>query len=104
MGKSTGIKHGLYNHPLYRIWGSMKYRCKTTRGETAEKWHDRGIRVCDEWNKFPPFYEWAINNGYQKGLTLDRINNDGNYESSNCRFTTWSIQNSNKRKYQSMPR
>jgi hypothetical protein len=103
MGKSTGIKHGLYYHPLYRVWSGMKYRCNTIR-VSGENWHGRGIKVCDEWQTFIPFYEWAINNGYQKGLTIDRINNDGNYEPSNCRFATYSEQNKNKRKYQSMPR
>ena len=97
------FKHGLMEHPLYSIWGAMKYRCKTNR-VAGECWHGRGIVICAEWQKFIPFYTWAINNGYQKGLTIDRINNDGNYEPLNCRFATYSEQNSNKRKYQSMPR
>jgi hypothetical protein len=79
----------------------MKVRCKTNKS-TGINWHGRGISVCQEWQDFLPFYEWSLNNGYKKGLTLDRINNDGNYEPNNCRFTTWSIQNSNKRKYRSM--
>lgn len=103
MGKSTGIKHGLGDHPLYDVWNGMKYRCKT-KSSAGENWARRGIKVCEEWQSFMPFYLWAINNGYQKGLTLDRMDNDGNYEPNNCRFTTWSIQNSNKRKYRSMPR
>jgi len=97
------FKHGLMDHPLYGVWCGMKYRCKTNRA-IGEYWHNRGIRVCDEWQTFLPFYNWAIENGYQKGLTLDRINNNGNYEPSNCRFTTYSVQNNNKGKYQSMPR
>ena len=74
----------------------MKNRCKTDHSQN-EYWRGRGITVCEEWQKFIPFYEWAIKNGYEKGLTLDRINNDGNYEPCNCRFTTYSVQNSNKR-------
>jgi len=103
MGKSRNFKHGLYSHPLYRVWTAMKYRCKTSRG-IGEYYHNRGIRVCDEWQAFIPFFNWATNNGYQRGLTLDRINNDGNYEPSNCRFTTYPIQNGNRRKFQSMPK
>ena len=105
MSKSFGFKHGLTTHPLYRVWAGMKYRCKNLNSPRTEYWGDRGIRVCDEWNNnFISFYNWATNNGYKPGLTLDRINNDGNYEPLNCRFTTWSKQNSNKRKYQAMPR
>jgi len=97
------FKHGLMEHPLYGIWAGMKYRCNSKR-VSGEYWGQRGIKVCQEWQKFLPFYNWAIENGYQKGLTLDRIHNDGNYEPLNCRFVTYSIQNSNKRNYQSMPR
>ena len=96
-------KHGLREHPLYGVWAAMKCRCKTTKS-AGEYYHARGIRVCEEWQDFIPFYKWAMLNGYEKGLTLDRINNDGNYEPSNCRFTTYSVQNSNKRKPQRMPR
>ncbi|MFA5457942.1 MAG: hypothetical protein WC261_09970 [Synergistaceae bacterium] len=97
------FRHGLTEHPLYSIWAGMKYRCKTNR-ITGEYWHRRGISVFAEWQNFIPFYKWAIKNGYRKGLTLDRINNDGNYEPGNCRFTTYNIQNGNRRKFQSMPR
>ena len=88
----------LYEHPLYRVWSSMKTRCNPNRKERYENWSGRGIKVCNEWATFLPFYKWAIDSGYKKGLTLDRINNDGNYEPSNCRFTTYSIQNKNRRK------
>lgn len=103
-GKGKGIRNPLVNHHLASVWQTMRYRCKTTKGGAAEKYHDRGIRVCEEWQVFINFYNWSIANGYEEGLTIDRINNDGNYEPSNCRWTTWSVQNSNKRKYQSMPR
>ena len=96
-------KHGLCEHPLYGIWTCMKTRCNSNHSKN-ESWNGRGITFCREWNDFLPFYNWAIKNGYKKGLTLDRIDNDGNYESDNCRFTTYSIQNSNKRKPQRLPR
>ena len=96
-------KHGACLNSLYGVWLSMKYRCNSPRSQN-ESWNGRGITVCKEWEDFLPFHNWAVNNGYEKGLTLDRIDNDGNYSPSNCRFTTWSVQNSNKRAYQSMPR
>lgn len=88
---------------VYKVWAGMKYRCKSKK-ESHESWSGRGITVCKEWQSFIPFFEWSMNSGYKKGLTLDRINNDGNYEPSNCRFTTYSVQNSNKRPYRRMPR
>ena len=103
MGKSTGIKHGLGGHPLYHVWSSMKTRCNT-KLSYGENWAGRGIKVCDEWKTFMPFYSWAIANGYQRGLSLDRTDNNGNYTPDNCRFTDWSTQNKNKRPYRSMPR
>ena len=96
-------KHGLTEHPLYKVWAGMKHRCRTNR-VSGEYYYNRGIKICIEWQEFMPFYNWATISGYQKGLTLDRINNNGNYEPLNCRWTTYSVQNSNKRKYKSMPR
>ena len=58
----------------------------------------RGITVCDEWkNSFESFYEWAMSNGYREDLTIDRINVNGNYEPSNCRWATIAEQQANKR-------
>jgi hypothetical protein len=103
--KSHGnYKHGLTEHPLYNVWSSMKHRCKPLGTSVTENHGDRGIRVCNEWYKFLPFYEWSINNGYKKGLTLDRINNDRDYDPSNCRYTTYSTQNFNRRKFVRMKR
>ena len=70
MTKSHNFKHGLCDHPLYKVWVSMKHRCKSKRSAN-EYWNGRGIEVCSEWQKFLPFYNWAIANGYKKGLTLD---------------------------------
>ena len=84
----------------------MKSRCNPNHKNNyaRESYADRGIKVCDEWQEFIPFYDWCMVNGYKKGLTLDRKDNDGNYEPGNCRFTTYSVQNSNKRKYRRLPR
>lgn len=77
----------------------MKTRCNGMGRLYNENYSNRGIKVCDEWKNFMSFYNWSINNGYQEKLTLDRIDNDNNYEPNNCRFVNYSIQNSNKRKY-----
>ena len=74
----------------------MKVRCYNPRDKHYERYGGRGITVCDEWlNNFPAFYKWSIQNGYRQGLTIDRIDNDGNYCPENCRWTTYSVQNSN---------
>lgn len=92
------IKHGMSNTKLYRVWHGMKMRCNPKRKSHRSRYYDRGITVCEEWaNSFEKFYEWAIANGYKEGLTIDRINNDGIYEPSNCRWTTTYIQARNKR-------
>jgi len=74
---------------LYRVWDSMKQRCFNPR-DKAYKWYGgRGIIICLEWkNNYSAFKFWAILNGYQEGLTIDRIDNDGNYEPNNCQFIT----------------
>lgn len=75
----------------------MKNRCYCEKAHGVERYKNRGITVCDEWrNSFDAFYAWAIANGYSDNLTIDRINNDGNYEPSNCRWATYKEQNNNK--------
>lgn len=80
-----------------RIWVHMHNRCYKPATPHFERWGGRGIVVCNEWHKFTAFKEWAYKNGYSKDLTIDRINNDGNYEPSNCRWSTVTIQNRNRR-------
>lgn len=96
IGNKFNFKHGLVSHPLYRVWGSMKQRCYDPNSPAFKYYGQRGIVVCQEWREFKPFYEWAISSGYQQGLFLDRINNDGNYEPTNCRFTTPLESNRNR--------
>lgn len=82
---------------LKRIWDSMKQRCENSADIHYKNYGGRGIAICDSWRVFSGFKEWALLNGYDKHLTLDRINNDGNYEPSNCRWTTQKEQCNNKR-------
>lgn len=89
-------KHGEYKSPLYDVWVSMKQRCFNPRSEEYHNYGARGITVCDEWLDYSNFREWAQDK-YNQGLTIDRINNNGNYEPSNCRFTTYYAQSINKR-------
>ena len=72
--------HGESRTRLHRIWLNMKNRCNNPRTERYEGYGGRGIKVCEEWNNsYEVFKEWAIKNGYKDGLSIDRIDNDGNY-------------------------
>ena len=84
---------------LYNVWASFKNRCSNEKSKPYKNYGGRGIIVCDEWkNDFKLFYDWAFANGYKEGLSIDRIDNDGNYEPSNCRWTNWSEQALNKQR------
>lgn len=81
--------HGLSDTPIFYVWQGIRDRCNNPNNKQYKNYGGRGIRVCDEWmNSSDSFIEWAIQNGYEEGLQLDRIDNDGNYEPSNCRFVT----------------
>jgi hypothetical protein len=88
--------HGDFGTKLYNVWNGMKTRCYNKNHKYYDDYGGRGIEVCDEWLKYIPFKEWAISNGYKEGLSIDRIDVDGNYEPSNCRWIPLSEQNSNK--------
>ena len=82
---------------LSGILASMKYRCSNLKDENYCYYGARGITVCEEWQHVDKFREWAYNNGYKLGLTIDRIDVNGNYEPSNCRWVTIQEQQHNKR-------
>lgn len=88
--KNRMTKHGHRFHPLYIKWLGMKRRCYNPNDSRYYRYGGRGIIVCDEWkNDFNAFYEWGINApNYGIKDELDRTNNDGNYEPSNCRWAT----------------
>lgn len=91
-------KHGKSKHPLSAIWNMMKQRCYNKKNRVYKDYGGRDIKVCTEWkNDFTTFYNWAIENGYKYGLTIDRINVDGDYEPNNCRFVTMKVQQNNRR-------
>jgi hypothetical protein len=81
---------------LHSIWKHMIERCEKDYSDAKKYYQDKGIIVCNEWHNYFIFKEWAINNGYNENLTIDRINNNGNYEPSNCRWITILMQQSNK--------
>ena len=80
------------NRRLNDLYYGMKYRCYNPKSTSYKHYGLKGIKVCDEWlNDFQKFYDWAMANGYQDNLTIDRINSEGNYEPSNCRWVTKSF-------------
>lgn len=90
-------KNGLSTTRLAGIYYKMVRRCNNPKDAGYSRYGGRGIRVCKEWEKdFMSFYNWALKNGYAENLTIDRINNDGNYEPSNCRWITNAEQQRNK--------
>lgn len=90
--------HGKGRTRLYRIWYGMNRRCSNPKFKQFKDYGGRGIKVCGEWRRdFMAFYDWAMANGYDEALTLDRIDNDGNYTPSNCRWITRLEQMQNTR-------
>lgn len=90
--------HGLSRTPLYFVWAQMKGRCSNPKNQQYKNYGARGIFVCQEWqDSYKAFYDWAVANGYKKGLTIDRINNNDGYYPENCRWCGMHTQNMNRR-------
>ena len=86
------------NQPIYRVWQNMKTRCYNTKSEAYERYGGRGILVCNDWLECSDsFINWAESHGYKEGLEIDRVDNNGNYDPSNCHFVTAQINSRNRR-------
>lgn len=93
----TKNKHGESRNKLYFVWAQMKGRCSNQNNPEYHNYGGRGIKVCEDWKNSANFLKWAHESGYKEGLTIDRINVNGNYCPENCRWTNFHIQNTNKR-------
>lgn len=89
--------HGETKSKLYKVWTQMKQRCNNTLDRGYHKYGAKGIKVCSEWQQYLPFKEWALSNGYTEGLSIDRKDGTKNYEPSNCRWVTSTIQAQNQK-------
>lgn len=81
---------------LYRIWKAMRSRCNNPNVHGYKYYGGRGISVCKEWNDFSSFSKWALSNGYENDLSIDRVDNDDDYNPSNCRWVDNFTQQNNK--------
>ncbi len=89
--------HGMTHTSLHNRWKAIRQRCTNPKDSRYKNYGNRGITLCEEWNNFERFAKWSLENGYQDGLELDRIDNDKGYFPENCRWCKSIINNHNRR-------
>lgn len=96
--KDKVTKHNLCGTRIYHIYHDILKRCYNKNSKRYDDYGGRGISMCEEWrNDFKRFYDWCVSNGYQENLTIDRIDNSGNYEPKNCRWVDFKTQARNRK-------
>ena len=93
--RARATKYSIRNMRLYHVWYGMINRCQDPKSKFYHRYGGRGISVCEEWHDYEAFARWALCNGYKEGLSIDRTDNDGNYDPNNCRWTTMKVQHNN---------
>lgn len=94
--RKHGESYGGHYTKLYGVWAAMKRRCQNPNSRYYNRYGGRGIKVCSEWQEYIPFRDWALSSGYKEGLSIDRIDVDGDYCPENCRWVDMKVQQNNR--------
>lgn len=94
--KDKATTHGMSKTSLFHVWWAMMERCNNKNSNSYKNYGGRGISVCDEWLDSTTFFDWALSNGYEEGLTIERIDVNDGYKPSNCKWVTKKEQARNK--------